>query len=280
MLDAAATLGPQGTETVRVIDHQPCTLGPGFPGQRWQIGNVAVHAEHAVGDDQRIAGGFFQALGQAHRVVVQVAIEPRAGQQPRVEQRRMIEPVFEHRIALPHQRRDRTEVGHVAGGEQQGTRATGEVGQGFFQGVMRGAVADDQMRSPATHAPLRSPGAPGFDHLRVIGQAQVIVVTERQQWLAVDHYLRALRALQQWTLAVEVFSTTGSQACGEIERHAGLGVRSQSAKVARSPVGASLLAMTDCHSTLTSIDLTPSPAGWLPQVLHFFRRIGGQTAAL
>ncbi|MCY1466440.1 hypothetical protein D9M71_847470 [compost metagenome] len=63
-----------------IVDHQPGAFGLGFSGQRWQIGDIAVHAEHAVGDDQRIAGGFFQALGQAHRVVVQVAIEPRAGQ--------------------------------------------------------------------------------------------------------------------------------------------------------------------------------------------------------
>ncbi|MNG03194.1 hypothetical protein D3C84_862630 [compost metagenome] len=57
----------------------------------------------------------------------------------------MIEPVFEHRITLPHQRRDRAEVGHVTGGEQQRARATGQVGQRFFQGMVRGAMADDQM---------------------------------------------------------------------------------------------------------------------------------------
>jgi hypothetical protein len=57
----------------------------------------------------------------------------------------------------------------------------------------------------------------------MIGQAQVVVVTERQQRLAIDHHLRPLRAFEQRALAVEVFGTTGSKACGEIERHAGLG---------------------------------------------------------
>jgi hypothetical protein len=56
----------------------------------------------------------------------------------------------------------------------------------------------------------------------VIGQAQVIVVTERQQRLAIDHHFRPLRAFEQRTLAIKVFGTTGSKACGEIERHAGL----------------------------------------------------------
>ncbi|MNT36762.1 hypothetical protein D3C72_1728670 [compost metagenome] len=134
----------------------------------------------------------------------------------------MIEPVFEHRITLPHQRRDCAEVGHVAGGEQQRPRATGQVGQRFFQGMVRGTMADDQMRCPSAHTPLRSAGTPGFDHLRMIGQAQVVVVTERQQRLAIDHHLRPLRAFKQRALAVEVFGTTGGKACGEIERHAGL----------------------------------------------------------
>jgi len=31
-----------------------------------------------------------------------------------------------------------------------------------------------------------------------------------------------LRGLEQRTLAVEIFGTAGSKACGEIERHAGL----------------------------------------------------------
>ncbi|MCY1448148.1 hypothetical protein D9M71_648010 [compost metagenome] len=56
----------------------------------------------------------------------------------------------------------------------------------------------------------------------MIGQPQVVVVTERQQRLAINHHLRPLRAFEQRTLTVEIFGTTGSKACGEIERHAGL----------------------------------------------------------
>ncbi|MCY1177630.1 hypothetical protein D9M73_179460 [compost metagenome] len=102
VFDDAATVGTQRSKTMGIVDHQPGAFGLGFSGQRRQVGKITVHAEHAVGDHQCIAGGFFQALGQARRVVVQITIESRAGQQPRVEQRRMIEPVFEHRITLPH----------------------------------------------------------------------------------------------------------------------------------------------------------------------------------
>ncbi|MNL21794.1 hypothetical protein D3C87_1431000 [compost metagenome] len=180
MLDDAATLGTQRTETVGVVDHQPSAFGFGFPSQRRQVGEVAVHAEHTISDHQGIAGGFFKTFGQTRGVVVQVATEARTGQQPCIQQRGVIEPVFKHRVALPHQRGDGTEVGHVTGGEQQCARASGEIGQGFFQCMMRAGMADNQMRSPATNAPLQRAGAPGFNHLRVIGQAQVIVVAERQ----------------------------------------------------------------------------------------------------
>jgi uncharacterized protein (DUF2384 family) len=61
----------------------------------------------------------------------------------------------------------------------------------------------------------------------VIGQAQVVVVTERQQRLTIDHHFRALRAFEQWALAVEIFGTTGSKARAEIERHADLAMRKE-----------------------------------------------------
>ena len=222
MLDDAAAVGAQRAEAMGVIHHQPGPFGPGFTGQRGQVGKVAVHAEHTVGDHQGIAGGFLQALGQAARVVMQVAVETRTGQQAGIQQGRVVKPVFQYRIALPHQRRDRAEVGHVAGGEQQGTRATGQVSQSFFQLMVRCGVAHHQMRSATAHAPAGRTGAPGFDHLRVIGKAQVIVIAEGQQRLPVHHHMRALGALQQGALAVKMVGTAGSEARGEIERHAGL----------------------------------------------------------
>ena len=142
---------------------------------------------------------------------MQIAVEARAAEQTGIQQRGVIETVFEHRIALPDQGGDRPQIGHVAIAEQQRTRAPGELGQGFFQGVMRAAVADDQMRCPAAHAPTRRTGLPGFDHLRVIGQAQVVVIAESQQRLTIDHHLRPLRALKQWPLTVKIVGTTRGQ---------------------------------------------------------------------
>jgi hypothetical protein len=94
--------------------------------------------------------------------------------------------------------------------------------------------------------------------------------------------LRPLRAFEQRTLAVEIFGTTGSKACGEIERHAGLEVQITEIKMNAIPVGASLLAMAASHSTLMSTDLTLSRASSLPQgfCIHSVDAVVAQTAAL
>ena len=77
---------------------------------------------------------------------------------------------------------------------------------------MGGAVANDQVGGTAAHTPTRRTGLPGFDHLRVIGQAEVVVIAESEQRLAIDHHLRALRALQQRALAIQVLGTANGQA--------------------------------------------------------------------
>ena len=194
-----------------IVHHQPGTFGPGFTGQRGQISQVAVHAEYAIGDHQGTAAGLFQAFGQTARIVMQVAVETRATEQAGIQQRGMVETVFKHRIALPHQGGDRADIGHIAIAEQQRPWTPGELGQGFFQFVMGSAVADDQMRRTTAYTPARGAGLPGFDHLRVIGQAQIVVIAEGEQRLAVDHHLRPLRALQQRALAIQIIGTANGQ---------------------------------------------------------------------
>ena len=63
-------VAPSGPKTMGVIDHHPGVFLLGCGAQRRQVSQVTVHAEHAVGDHQGIAGGFFHAAGQARRIVV------------------------------------------------------------------------------------------------------------------------------------------------------------------------------------------------------------------
>ncbi|MCY1537537.1 hypothetical protein D9M68_730340 [compost metagenome] len=223
MFDYAAAIGPQGSETVGVVHHHPGTFGLCGGADGRQVGEVAIHAEHAVGDHQGIALGLFQAAGEACRIVVQVARKARTGQQAGIQQGRMVEAVFQHRVALAQQRGHRTQVGHVAGREQQRARTAGELGQRQLQLMVRAAVADHQVRGAATGAPLLRTIAQRTDHLGMVGQAQVVVGTEGQHGPAVHQYLRPLRTLQQRALAVEVFRMAGGKAGSEIKRHGRFG---------------------------------------------------------
>src|SRR3546814_14627806 len=71
-----------------------------------------------------------------------------------VEQGGVIEAILQRRIALPDQRRHRSQIRHITGGKQQRPWSAGEFGKGFLELVMRHAVADHQMRGAA--APTRS----------------------------------------------------------------------------------------------------------------------------
>lgn len=94
MFGNPAAIGAQRTKTVGIVYHQPGTLGPGFTGQSGEVGQIAVHAEYAIGDHQRTAAGFFQTLGKATCIVMQVAVEARPAQQTGIQQGGMVEAVF------------------------------------------------------------------------------------------------------------------------------------------------------------------------------------------
>ncbi|MNN87179.1 hypothetical protein D3C81_2046930 [compost metagenome] len=69
-----------------IIDHQPGVAGMGCGGQGRQVGDIAIHAEHPIGDHQRVAHCLVQAAGQAGRVVMQITVETCATEQPGIEQ--------------------------------------------------------------------------------------------------------------------------------------------------------------------------------------------------
>ncbi|MNP00926.1 hypothetical protein D3C76_927250 [compost metagenome] len=202
-----------------VIDHHPGALCLRSGADGRQVGEIAIHAEHTVGHHQGIAFGLVQTRGEAGRIVVQIAREARAGKQPGIQQRGVVEAVFQYGVALADQRGDRADIGHVAGGEQQRTRAAGELGEGQLQLVVRTAMAIHQMRGATAHTPALGAGTHRGDHFGMVGQAQIIIGTEGQHRLAVDDHFRSLRAFQQRALAVEVLRLALGKAGGEIEGH-------------------------------------------------------------
>jgi hypothetical protein len=116
----------EDAEAVRVVDDQPGIVALGQREDQRQRGEVAVHAEHGVGDDHlagSIAGG--QLPFQRGDIVVRIALDigpVGLGQLHGVDQRGVVQLVGEHRVAAAGQGRRDGEVGQVAGGEGQGAR--------------------------------------------------------------------------------------------------------------------------------------------------------------
>ena len=134
----------------------------------------------------------------------------------------MVEAVLQYRVALPHQRGDGAQIGHITGGEQQCARAAGKFSQCLFNLMVRSAVANHQVRGTTPHTPALGAGLPGGDHLGVVGQAQVVIAAEGQQPLAVDHHFRPLRAFQQRPLPIQVCCAPFGQAHSQIESQSSL----------------------------------------------------------
>ncbi len=186
MLAATAAGGPHHADAVRVVDHEPGVVRAGRCGERRQRREVAVHAEHAVRDDERAA-----ALGRRSG---RVDIEQRARcgcvrmwipqvaraahEARRVDERGVVELVGEQQVALVGERGEHAEVRHVAGGEDHRACTTGELGELPLQRLMFGAVPADEVRSAGTRpVPLRRLGHRRGDG-GVAGETEVIVAAE------------------------------------------------------------------------------------------------------
>ncbi len=200
---AAAPLRAQHPQAVGVVHQQPGIRALGQGGQLRQGRQVPVHAEDPVRGDEP-GPGPVQQRGQGPRVRMGVAPQPGPAEQGAVQQGGVVQAVLADLVPAPRQGGDDPQVGHVTGGEEQGPRSPGEVRQFFLQGLVRGAVAGDQVgRAAADAVGIRAPFE-GGDYLRMVGQAQVVVAAEGEQAPPVDPGPRPLRTLEYPRRTVEM----------------------------------------------------------------------------
>ena len=198
-----------------VVDQQPGVVVAAHRGQLRQWRDVAVHAEHAVGRDQRVALGARELVGERGRVGMPVAQQLGAAEPCAIDQRGVVQAVLHDAVAAPGERGDGTEVGHVAGREEQRALAPGEGGQLLLEGVVLGMVAADQVRgATAAAAAVRGVGKRRGDP-RVASQAEVVVAAEREQPTAVDLELGTARAGDDASAAVEALGAPAVECRGE-----------------------------------------------------------------
>jgi hypothetical protein len=175
---------------MRVIHDQP---GVVVLRQRKQLGQrcqVAVHAEHRVGDNQL---HWRRAVGEARfeqiEPAVRIAPHLRVSEQPAVDQRGVVELVGEDRrlarAVLRSQRGEQRKVGHVTGAKAQrvatGNARREEIGQIGFERRMRAAMAADQVRRAAARPPESRTVRQRVDHLRMAGEPEIVIAAERHQ---------------------------------------------------------------------------------------------------
>ena len=186
MLAATAALGAHDADPVRIVDDEPRIMRACRCGERRQRCEVAIHAEHAVGDDERAAAlrrrsGRMDIEQRARRGCIRMRVPEvarAAHETRRVDQRGVVEPVGEQQIALVGERGEHAEVRHVAGGEDHRACTTGELGELTLQRLMFGAVPADEVRSAGTRpVPLRRLGHRRGDG-GVAGETEVIVAAE------------------------------------------------------------------------------------------------------
>jgi hypothetical protein len=104
----------------------------------------------------------------------------------------MIQAILRDHVVAFGQRRNHTEIGHEAGGEQERALGADKLRQFLLERVMRAAVAGDEMRRPGAHAIARGPLLERGNHARLIRQPQIIVTAKRQQANALYYHRDAL----------------------------------------------------------------------------------------
>ena len=133
--------------------------------------DVAVHAEHRVGDDElaRRPPPPSSRASSASTSQCAIADERRARQQRAVVQARVVEAVGEDDVVAAGERGEDREVREIAARERQRARAGArrdERGELVFERRVRRRVADDQVRRAGAHAPARDRVARGVDDRR------------------------------------------------------------------------------------------------------------------
>ena len=198
VLQHATAVRAQHAETMGVIDHQPGTVRLAQREQFAHGGNVAIHAEDAVGDhDAHARRAGLECTRQRLRVGVRVNAHLHAREPCAVDDGRVVEGIgkdFGARGVDGAQTGQHGQVGHIARAqvERAGLNQVRgkEAGQPVLERVVRGAVPADQVRGPAARAIAAHAFLQRIAHAGIGGQAQVVVTVEAQYRLAIDDQLR------------------------------------------------------------------------------------------
>jgi hypothetical protein len=191
----------------------------GERGEAVERGEVAVHAEDAIGDDESLpaVGRALQPCLQLRGIDMGITAQAPAGKPGGVDQRGVTEPVGEDAVAALCERAKHAKVRHVAGREQQCARPSGVGRELLFEFMMGATVSADQMRGAAAGAVTFRAARQRRDHRGVIGEAEIVVAAEGDVLPPVNRYLCGLRTVEDGAGAIQPVKPSLLQAAAEID---------------------------------------------------------------
>ena len=159
----AAALRADEAGGVAIIDHHQRIMGIGELADIRQLGEIAIHGEHAIGDDDDAAGAgtarLLQLLFEIVHVAIGEAVALGLGQADAVDDRGMVQGIGNDGILLAEQRLEHRAIGIETGGEEDGVIHAEIVGDAALQRLVNvRRTANETHRSHAqavtVHAPL------------------------------------------------------------------------------------------------------------------------------
>jgi hypothetical protein len=195
------------------------------PGQLRQLldrGDVAVHREDAVGDDERAAPlRLPQAPGEVLEVRVPVDEDLGPGEPAAVDDAGVVQLVGEDDLPAAGQRRDHSGVGQKARAVEESRLVALEGRDPLLEAPVRLHVAADQPRRTGADAPAHGRLGRRLAHPRMVGEAEVVVRAEQQHGPPVEQHVGALRAADQPQSPGEAAVAKLLEAVGDVGHGAG-----------------------------------------------------------
>ena len=176
-LRRAPAMAAHKAHRVTVIHHHQGAELVGQVADGRQIGDKAVHGEHAVGGDELDAGirRRLQLFPQVEHIVVAVPVPAGLAQAYPVDDGGVVQLVGDDGVLGAQQGLEQAAVGVEAAGIEDGVVHAQERSQPLFQFLVDGLGAADEPHAGQPEPVLVIAGLGGGDELRVVGQAQVVV---------------------------------------------------------------------------------------------------------
>ena len=170
---------------VGFVDHGKKLIAVGDGQEPGQVGDIAVHAEDGVGDDETAAGGvFLDFFLEVLHIVVTIDDDFGAAQAAAVDDAGVVELVAEDDAVFGAECLEDADVCHVAGVVEQGGFCMLEAGEGFLQLCMERQCTGGQAGAAGAGAE-EADGILGRGfYARLVDEAEVAVGCEHEQVLS------------------------------------------------------------------------------------------------